>query len=243
MKAGQRLVRGVFRSTSAPAASASSSGSPDDADPFGLRWRFVREQSGGMFARALGEIQDGCKRSCWMWFVFPTAPWVVNGREKGSMTNRRYALRDLEDPKSGTDAARAYLRFQDPNVDLRGNYLAIALAVADQLERGIPCTELMGFLDAPKLKSSLQLFFDASKGGFDEEIHAACARALRALDEEGSDRNIENRSGDGGDGGDGDGAGASGVGGPNTDESRKDSDDIADSSDEDSDIMRSQSTL
>ena len=111
------------------------------------------------------------------------------------MTNRRYALRDVDDSKSGTKAARAYLRFQDANVDLRGNYLAIASAAAEQLERGVPCKELMGFLDAPKLKSSLQLFLRASQDGFDQEIHEACARALRALDEEGSGGSGRRRSG------------------------------------------------
>ena len=153
----------------------------DAGDPFDIRDRFVHEQR-SCFEQALGEISSGRKLSCWMWFVFPTAPWVVNGSEKGSMMNRRYALRDIRDPKRGTDAARAYLRFRDPHVDLRGNYLKITQAATEQLERGIGVKELMGRLDAPKLKSSLMLFFEASKNGFDEEIQAACARALRAIE-------------------------------------------------------------
>ena len=143
--------------------------------------RFIYAQT-PEYATVLAELQAGRKRSHWMWFVFPTAPWVVNGSEKGSMMNRRYALRDIRDPKRGTDAARAYLRFRDPHVDLRGNYLKITQAATEQLERGIGVKELMGRLDAPKLKSSLMLFFEASKNGFDEEIQAACARALRAIE-------------------------------------------------------------
>ena len=70
-----------------------------------------------------------------MWYVFPTAPWVVRGREKGSWTNQQYALRDLPPNRlRGTDAARAFLTFEDPDVNLRDNYLAITLAAAEQLE-------------------------------------------------------------------------------------------------------------
>ena len=35
------------------------------------------------------------KRSCWSWYVFPVAPWVVSGRERGSMTNQQYVVANL----------------------------------------------------------------------------------------------------------------------------------------------------
>lgn len=96
----------------------------DGDDPFDLN-RFVRCQSRD-FERALREIQvRGEKCSCWMWYVIPTAPWIVNGEERGSFTNRRYALRDVDNPKSGVKAATAYLKrpIGKRGVHLRGNYL------------------------------------------------------------------------------------------------------------------------
>ena len=33
--------------------------------------RFTDAQAGGVFERALGEVQQGRKRSHWMWFILP----------------------------------------------------------------------------------------------------------------------------------------------------------------------------
>ena len=33
--------------------------------------------------RAVREIYNGKKVSCWMWFCFPTAPYMVDGVEQG----------------------------------------------------------------------------------------------------------------------------------------------------------------
>ena len=163
------------------AAGSSASEATISDDPFDIQSRFVRQQAIS-FGTALAEIKRGRKRSCWMWYIFPTAPWIVGGIEKGSRMNREYALRDISDPKKGVDATRAYLRFQDKNVNLRENYLLIATAVAEQLEKGVQVGELMGRLDTPKLKSSLRLFQEASAEGFDDEIHAVCQRALSSLE-------------------------------------------------------------
>ena len=46
--------------------------------------------------------------------MFPTQPWVVNGVERGSWTNKQYCLRDAtRGPQSlvGHEACRAYLRY------------------------------------------------------------------------------------------------------------------------------------
>ena len=106
--------------------------------------------------------------------------------EKGSYTNQKYALRDLPSDtnrpsKSGLNAAREYLRFVSMGVDLRQNYIDLVRAIAEQLENGIPVKELMGFLDAPKLTSSLQLFERVSENGYDDEVCQVCQRALKCI--------------------------------------------------------------
>ena len=68
-------------------------------------------------------------------------------------------------------------------VHLRSNYIEIMSEVAAQVEGGIAPVALVGGLDDPKLRSSLRLFERVSRGGFDDEVHAVCTRALRALRE------------------------------------------------------------
>ena len=114
-------------------------------------------------------------------FIFPCAPWVVSGRERGSGTNREYALRDLPpNDLRGDDAARAFLRYRAKGVDLRGNFLTITAALGDQLESGKTLLSVVGGLDDPKVRSSLLLFERVARGGWDDEINAVCARALKA---------------------------------------------------------------
>lgn len=150
-------------------------------DPFGLRSRFCLEQR-LCFDEAMEEIRSGRKRGHWSWFLFPTAPYVVEGEERGSMMNREYCLRDPPpNDLRGDDAARAFLRFSAEGVDLRANYVAMMTAVAEQLESGRTAEELVGFMDEPKLRSSLELFERVARGGFDEEVCALCLRALAAL--------------------------------------------------------------
>merc|ERR1712014_162681 len=115
---------------------------------------------------------------------FPVAPWVVNGCERGSGTNRSYALRDKHpNDLRGDDAARAYLKFEDLGVNLRSNYLQMMTAVAEQVEGGLSGEELVGVLDDPKLRSSLRLFERVSRDGFDNDVQQVCLRALAALGE------------------------------------------------------------
>jgi uncharacterized protein (DUF1810 family) len=83
-----------------------------------------------------------------MWYTIPTPPHIVNGIEKGSPNNRKYALRCEEE-------IRAYLSFQAQGVDLRQNYLNMMQLVKEQLSLGkMP----FGRMDEPKLRSSLKLF-------------------------------------------------------------------------------------
>ena len=106
--------------------------------------------------------------------MFPVAPWVVDGQERGSAQNREYALRDTDDPLRGDAAARAFLRFESGGQNLRANYLEMMTAVAEQLEAGIPIRELVGGADEPKLISSATLF----AGAGDPEVKAVCDRVL-----------------------------------------------------------------
>ena len=77
------LVLNMLRSRSAPSPSTSASSNHNsNHDPYDLD-RFCSEQRND-YARALNEIRNGSKRSCWMWYCLPTAPWVVNGVERGS---------------------------------------------------------------------------------------------------------------------------------------------------------------
>lgn len=156
-----------------------------DPDPHNLHSRYVVNQK-LMFHTALSEINHGSKESCWLWFMLPTAPFIVNGREKGSSTNRHFALR-------GDDAAKAYLRFPPQKfsitsdktitISLQQNYLRIAKAVLHQLrdKKNTP-PRLFGDVDSPKAKGSLELFHRvASEMEDQQEIVSVCEKIL-ALD-------------------------------------------------------------
>merc|ERR1712038_780867 len=51
-------------------------------DPHNL-CRFTRTQK-THYQQAYDEIEAGRKQSCWSWYILPTAPWIVNGIERGS---------------------------------------------------------------------------------------------------------------------------------------------------------------
>eukprot|EP00747_Dinoflagellata_sp_TGD_P206751 gnl/TRDRNA2_/TRDRNA2_80422_c0_seq1.p1 gnl/TRDRNA2_/TRDRNA2_80422_c0~~gnl/TRDRNA2_/TRDRNA2_80422_c0_seq1.p1 ORF type:complete len:389 (+),score=67.57 gnl/TRDRNA2_/TRDRNA2_80422_c0_seq1:139-1167(+) len=143
--------------------------------PVGLR-RFTERQK-MLFPRALREIQDGKKQSCWMWFVIPTPPFIVNGVEQGSATNRKYALRS-------DDEAREYLAFQADGVNLRSNYLTIMIALQEQLAAGKKAVHIIGCLDEPKLRSSVRYFERITRDTSDTELHDVVREVLRLLKEE-----------------------------------------------------------
>ena len=114
-----------------------------DADPFNLD-RFVAAQAGGLFEQALAELQDGRKRSHWMWFIFP------QHRDLGhSSTAKYYGL-------AGTEEARAYAAHP-----LLGDRLRqCALAVLPNLRAG-SAQSVLGPVDALKLRSSMRIFAEA----------------------------------------------------------------------------------
>ncbi|WP_041733499.1 DUF1810 domain-containing protein [Conexibacter woesei] len=109
-------------------------------DPFGLQ-RFVDAQdAAGTYGRALAELRAGRKTSHWMWFVFPQIAGL--GR---SPTAQAYAIGSL-------DEARAYAGH--PVLGPRLRDCARALT---RLE-GLSAAEILGDVDATKLRSSMTLF-------------------------------------------------------------------------------------
>jgi uncharacterized protein (DUF1810 family) len=107
--------------------------------------RFVDAQDrGGTYDRALAELRRGRKESHWMWFVFPQ----IAGLGSSEMA-RTYAIADL-------DEAKRYLRH--PVLGTRLRECVDALGAA----RGKSATEILGGVDAMKLRSSLTLFARAA---------------------------------------------------------------------------------
>ena len=115
----------------------------NSADPFQLQ-RFVDAQK-DVFDTALMELQDGRKRTHWMWFIFPQL--AALGR---SPTAQFYGIRSLHE-------ARAYLA----HPLLGDRYRRCVEAVLSWAERK-DAVEIFGDVDAMKLRSSLTLFEVAS---------------------------------------------------------------------------------
>jgi uncharacterized protein (DUF1810 family) len=111
-----------------------------------------------------------------MWYVIPTPPYIVDGIERGSDRNRRYALRTPGE-------VNAYLNFVADGVNLRSNYFGIMEAVRDRLRSGQKPLALMGCLDEPKLRSSARLFEKTTREGVDEELHELLMEVLSLLRE------------------------------------------------------------
>ena len=165
---------------------------PDNDDPYNLVERFVQTQAAYQDV-AVAELQAGRKRSHWSWFIFPTPPYMVNGIERGSPTNKYYALRNRHETE-------AYLQMPPVTVadnkdqknavvvDLRANYLQIMNIIATQLETHSDMTplQLVGGLDVKKLRSSAQHFHHVASTLEpipDDEVAEACRRVLAAMDD------------------------------------------------------------
>lgn len=102
--------------------------------------RFVDAQAGGIHERALSEIVAGCKRSHWMWFVLPQ----LRGLGRSAMAER-YGL-------SGAAEARAYAG----HPVLGPRLVACVTAMLGHADR--PASDVLGAVDAVKLRSCLTLF-------------------------------------------------------------------------------------
>ena len=109
--------------------------------------RFVEAQdTGGTYEQAVAELRRGRKTSHWIWFVFPQIAGLGS-----SPTSRRYAISSLEE-------ARAYLRHP-----VLGPRLAEAARTLIA-HPGTDAAQILGGLDAQKVRSSMTLFHRADPG-------------------------------------------------------------------------------
>jgi uncharacterized protein (DUF1810 family) len=107
-------------------------------DNFDLE-RFIKAQENS-FETALQEIKNGCKRSHWMWFIFPQ----IRGLGRSAMAER-YGI-------CGIDEAKAY--FAEPTLGTR--LIQISEALLELPNNN--ATEIFGSPDDMKLKSCMTLF-------------------------------------------------------------------------------------
>src|SRR4051812_3524223 len=114
----------------------------NDRMPFDLE-RFVQAQE-GVYAGVVDELRRGRKTGHWIWFVFPQIAGL--GRSETSM---RYAIGSLEE-------ARAYLAHRVLGPRLLE--CARDLLAADPAPTA---AEILGDLDAQKVRSSMTLFHRA----------------------------------------------------------------------------------
>lgn len=115
---------------------------PRDADPYDLV-RFLREQT-GMHDQAVRELRAGRKTAHWIWYVFPQ----IAGLGRSPMS-QRFAI-------SGLDEARAYLAH--PVLRARLEEACRALLI----HHGRDADEILGPVDAMKVRSSMTLFHRAA---------------------------------------------------------------------------------
>jgi uncharacterized protein (DUF1810 family) len=107
--------------------------------------RFLDEQE-QVYDGALDELRRGRKTGHWIWFIFPQ----ITGLGHSAMSHR-FAIASL-------DEAKAYLAHPVLGPRLR-ECVAALLAVRDRT-----ADEILGPLDAMKLRSSLTLFHRAAPG-------------------------------------------------------------------------------
>jgi uncharacterized protein (DUF1810 family) len=114
------------------------------SDPYDLARFRTAQDAHGTYSDALAELRTGRKTSHWMWFVFPQIAGL--GR---SSTAVHFAITSL-------DEARAYIA--DPVLGPR--LVEAAQAAADAPAGSV--VQLLGSIDAAKLRSSMTLFARAA---------------------------------------------------------------------------------
>lgn len=107
--------------------------------------RFVAAQQ-EVYASALAELRGGRKRTHWMWFIFPQVIGLGF-----SATSKRYAIKSREE-------ARCYLVHPILGARLR-ECAEVVLAV-----EGRSVSDIFGYPDNLKLKSSMTLFAQIAEG-------------------------------------------------------------------------------
>jgi uncharacterized protein (DUF1810 family) len=122
------------------------------SDPFNLS-RFTSAQD-DIYDRVLAELKSGEKRTHWMWFIFPQIDGLAY-----SSTSKYYAIKGLEE-------ARQYL-----NHPVLGKRL-LQCAETVLAGEGRSASEIFGYPDDMKLKSSMTLFASVS------DTHSVFVRVL-----------------------------------------------------------------
>ena len=114
---------------------------------------FVNAQA-QVYRQVVEELTDGCKRTHWMWFIFPQ----LSGLGHSTMA-QRYAIRNI-------DQAKRYLA--DP---ILGNRLRhdVRLMVG---HKGKSALEILGSPDDLKFRSCLTLFGEAAYETSDQSLFA-----------------------------------------------------------------------
>ena len=101
--------------------------------------RFIKMQEKD-YNKALQEIKNGKKQTCWIWYILPIMKGLRN-----SKNSTYYGIKDLEE-------ATKYLK----NEYLRKNLIEMSQAILDLGD--VDITEVMGFIDDIKLKQCMTLF-------------------------------------------------------------------------------------
>jgi len=113
--------------------------------------RFVNAQA-EIYSQAIEELNDGCKRTHWMWFIFPQ----LTGLGHSAMA-QRYAIHDL-------DQARRYLA--DP---ILGSRLRHDVRLMMR-HKGKSALDILGSPDDRKFRSCLTLFGQAASDNSDRML-------------------------------------------------------------------------
>jgi uncharacterized protein (DUF1810 family) len=114
---------------------------------------FVNAQA-HVYRQVVEELTDGCKRSHWMWFIFPQ----LSGLGHSAMA-QRYAIRDI-------DQARRYLA--DP---ILGNRLRHDVSLMAN-HKNKSAFDILGSPDDFKFRSCLTLFCEAALDKSDRSLFA-----------------------------------------------------------------------
>jgi uncharacterized protein (DUF1810 family) len=141
------------------------------ADPYRLERFLLAQDRAGTYDRAVAELRAGSKRSHWMWFVFPQ----IAGLGSSPMA-REFAIGSLAE-------ARAYLAHP-----VLGPRLVECARILTAAAEGTSASQILGPVDAMKLRSSMtlfaaaapeeQMFTDVLAGYFDSQLDQATLERL-----------------------------------------------------------------
>ena len=117
---------------------------PSGADPFNLERFLAAQDAGGTYGQAVGELRRGRKAGHWMWFVFPQIAGLGH-----SPMSQEFGIESLAE-------AQAYLR----HPVLGPRLVECASLLVDTPDRS--AVQVLGHIDAQKLRSSMTLFMRAA---------------------------------------------------------------------------------